>query len=251
MFYACVSQKTVAVIPTMSLRLFYLLLGLLATPTLAVASGHPLESLREAVRDFALAEIQRTSQPGEEVQLRVDKLDPRLHLERCAQPPELFLPEGSQTRNRLTVGVRCHAPKPWKLYIPVRIERYAQVVMASRHIPRGKTIATEDLYVSRQNVSRFSYGFIGDPQAIVGRVAKRAIQRGETLRPNQLEAAKLIGKDDKVSIIARGKQFSIRMSGIALRDGALGERIPVRNSSSGRTIEAKVIGEAVVEVSLH
>ncbi len=209
-----------------------------------------MQALRETIHAFALAKAQSAQPDDVDIEIKLGPLDSRLQLERCAQAPELFLPPGGMAKNRLTVGIRCRHPKPWKLYVPVRIERYARVITARRHIPRGATITARDLHISRQNINRFSSGFISDAAVIIGRTAKRAIQRGETLRPGLLEAAKLIAKGDKVSIVAQGAQFSIRMSGTALRDGALGERIPVQNNSSKRTIEAKVVREGVVEVRL-
>ena len=49
---------------------------------------------------------------------------------------------------------------------------------------------------------------------------------------------------------ARGSSMFVRMPGIALEEGAIGQQIKVRNARSQRTVHARVTAPGQVEVAM-
>ena len=58
----------------------------------------------------------------------------------------------------------------------------------------------------------------------------------------------MVRRGDRVGIEVQTAAVTIRMNGEALADGGVGQRIPVRNVSSGKRLEAIVRSAGTVEV---
>jgi flagella basal body P-ring formation protein FlgA len=63
-----------------------------------------------------------------------------------------------------------------------------------------------------------------------------------------LKRANLVKRGSKVEIIANFDGLDVRMRGEALADGGRGDRIRVKNLSSGRVVTGTVSGSGVVHV---
>ena len=79
---------------------------------------------------------------------------------------------------------------------------------------------------------------------------KLTLKPGAVLSPGQLRRPPAVKRGSQVTILGRAGGIEVRMSGKALSDGARGQRIKVRNSSSSRQIEGTVIARGTVEVTL-
>ena len=102
-------------------------------------------------------------------------------------------------------------------------------------------------------VSDVSYDLdldLTDPAQVVGKKLTRQLNANQVIAPSHLEAAEVIRRGDQVVINAVGANFSVRMPGEALTDGAPGEQINIRNLRSQRVIRARVVGPGQVEVAM-
>ena len=73
--------------------------------------------------------------------------------------------------------------------------------------------------------------------------------RGATLHlPLKGELRQLVRRGARVEILARHGSLQVRMAGKALQNGSRGQRIRVRNLSSGREISGEVIASGVIQV---
>lgn len=81
--------------------------------------------------------------------------------------------------------------------------------------------------------------------------AKHRLRSGEPIRKGDIEAVPLVLKGSQIILEVKVGQTSIRVQGKALRDGGLGETIPVQNISSRRVVHAVVTGEGKAEVKSH
>ena len=77
----------------------------------------------------------------------------------------------------------------------------------------------------------------------------RNIIAGEILRQRHLRKAKLVRRNDPITITIKNSSLEIVTSGTSLQDGYYGQRIKVINLESGRSILGKVIGRGEVEVN--
>ncbi len=177
-------------------------------------------------------------------------LDPRHRLARCDRPLEAFLRPGAKISARTVVGVRCAGSKPWKLFVPVNVVVTADVLIAKRTLPRGHVLTAGDFEVEPRDVSRLLSGYVSSPSALIGQKLKYQLIAGRMLTPSMLEADAAVRRGQTVTIIASGGGIAVRMSGKALMDGALNQRIRVQNLNSGRVVEGIVRSREHVEVLL-
>lgn len=226
-------------------------------PSLVASLGQPAaattddaiqdpESIRETARQFAagMAAAERGA-----ARVEVGTLDRRLRLPRCDQPLSAFVSPASRNSSRQSVGVRCEGAVPWSLYVPVTIERPGQVVVTSRPVPRGQTITEEDVRLAERDLGTLHRGYLTDPAQAVGQRAERDLPADEALVPGKVGQPEVIKRGAAVTIMAADELLDVRVGGVALASGGMGERIRVRNASSKRELDAVVVGEGLVQVS--
>ena len=68
------------------------------------------------------------------------------------------------------------------------------------------------------------------------------------LSPASVEQPRLVRRGQRVRIDAGNQAIAISATGLALRDGRLGETVPVRNARSERVIDAVVSDHGTVRV---
>ncbi len=176
------------------------------------------------------------------------KLDRRLNLARCEGPLEAFLRPGARLANRTIVGVRCRGERPWKVYVPVHLAVTGDVLVLSRALPRGHLLEAGDLKRERRDVSRLSGGYARQPSEVLGQRLKHSMRAGSIVTPAALSARILVRRGQSVILRAQNDAIHIRVAGKALMDGALNQRIRVRNVASGRIVEGFVRSAELVEV---
>jgi len=204
----------------------------------------PLQDL-QAIEAAASAHARR-EYSGRGTRLRVLPVDSRLRLERCASP--LRTRSDAAAGRRIAVRVSCPGPQPWRVYVRVELQRVGEVVVAARNLNAGSILQRDDLRLEERDLTRLSMAYaeaIGD---LEGRSLRRALRRGEVVPLAGLARQLLVRNGDPVSIVSGGDGYRISMRGTALRDGTLGARISVRNSSSGRIVEGRVIEQGTVQV---
>ncbi len=204
------------------------------------------DSLRETARSFVLKQIQSTPTAP---YIEVGALDARLRLPVCADTPEAFLPPGSRILGSSSVGIRCHGPKPWSLYVPVTVKIFALVLVASHAMNRNSQITAQDFQTAELNIASLSDGYLSMPEQILGMTLKRPIGAGAAYTLAMLEAPNRVRRGQQVTLLAEIAGAEIRMTGKALMDGSAGALIQVRNLASQRVVEGTVIADGIVKVT--
>jgi len=219
----------------------------LAAPMVeARAEIQALDDIRGIAHDFLLAEA-----GGQEagIDVEVGRLDARLRLQRCSRPLTPFLPPGGRTSGHTAVGVRCEGDLPWTLFVPALVRRAQDLVVAARPIARGTTLVAADVSTVTKLLPNAPAGVLESADFALGRVALRDIAAGTTLNPSQLKAPQVVRRGQPVTLSLASGPVAVRVAGTALKDGTLGERIPVRNVNSKRVVEGVVLADGVVEVA--
>lgn len=184
-----------------------------------------------------------------EVNIDFGYLDSRLRLARCQLPLEAFFPPNGQSVIATSVGVRCSQPS-WQIYIPVTIHAYTTVLTASHSLAKGTILATTDLQPKKREISRYRSGIFRDKNDLIGMVLKRPLAQGSVLTPREVEPKRLVRRGESVVIMAKAGGMIVRVQGQALMDGAHGDMIQVRNTNSGRKIQAEVVDTATVMIKM-
>jgi flagella basal body P-ring formation protein FlgA len=185
-----------------------------------------------------------------EVRTAAEPLDARLRLPACDQPLQAALPAGTRAAARMTVAVSCPGAQAWRLHVPVRVTVMRAVVVAAMPLERGKVLAAGDVILAEREVSGAGAGYLTATAGASGRVLRRGVAAGTVIAPGLLESPLVVRRGQPVTLEVRAGGLAVQMAGIAQADGALGERIPVRNSSSKKILQGTVKNEKIVEIPI-
>lgn len=242
-------QAGAALASRLTARLLPWLLAV-ALPLTPVASAapalQPLAAIATAAESAARAHAVSTVGGGARVAVTATAPDPRLRLPACAKPLAASVPAGAAAR--LAVEVRCAAPSPWRVYVPVTVAVVRPVVVTARSLARDTILAPGDVRLAEREVAGLAYGSFAAAEEVVGQRLRRDVAEGSILNPGLVLVPPLVRRGQEVLIEARSPGFSVRVAGVARRDGRLGETIPVQNISSGEVREAVVRSAKSVEV---
>lgn len=206
------------------------------------------DSIRHAAADFAFE--QALGQTDRQPVVKAGRLDSRLRLARCDVPLEAFSPRGGRTVGNVSVGIRCLGPKPWTLFVATYVSLPGDVLVANRFLARGELVTRDDVRLEERDLARLQNGYVSDLKDAVGKRVKRSLRVGRILTPRSLAEPKLVKRGKRVTLVLNANGLEIRAVGEALRDGARGDIVQVKNLSSRRVVEGTVDGTGIVRVQI-
>ena len=227
-----------------------LLVSLVQPVNASGAQTQSLEAIGQAVRDFVMAE--QSSSDG--IQVDVRSLDKRLRLARCESPLDTYWSPGSRSIGRVTVQVECDGPKPWRVHVQSTVTLEGFVWVLSRSVQRGEALDPEVLVRQkiRQGANNAAFTSLGSPivdlDPWLGYSFSQRVASGKVLNERMLKPAKLVQKGEAVLIRMESSGLSLQTKGVALKDAAAGKYVQVRNTTSGKVIDAVVVSKGVVAV---
>jgi len=135
-----------------------------------------------------------------------------------------------------------------RIWVTVSLERRVKAVVARRPLGRFKPLEAGDLDVKALDLADLPADWIEDPDAVIGKLTRRALDSGTVLRPDLLEFPALVKRGDRVRIIAESAGMRISAFGQAKQKGGQGEMIPVVNLDSNRVVHARVVDSRTVRI---
>lgn len=215
------------------MRLLLLLVLLLClSPVVATGLTPPADIARAAEAVLATG--------GAEVQASVD---PGLRMPACRQPLQAVASGPRMAQ------VRCPDSPGWRLTVPARVRREADVVVLTAPVRAGALIEAAQLAVQRRDVSSGSAAGMADPAQVAGRVARRSLPAGAVVSAGDLaDGAGALKRGDPVVIVSRAGGIEVRTGGRALGVALPGAVVAVENLGSRRIVRGRLVGEGVVEV---
>ena len=126
------------------------------------------------------------------------------------------------------------------------IEAYANVIVATREIPRGTPILLSDLEMGKRALSGLRGQLVDNPEQLVQCIAARNIAAGQVLTKDVLALKQIIKKRQLVTVEASTGGLTISGQARADSDGAEGDIIPCTNLTSGQAFLGIVRRDGVV-----
>lgn len=206
----------------------------------------------KSIFDAARKQVEKpfSAQELKDIKLKFGKLDPRLKLKQCNIPLQGFTTGRQRKTGRMTVGVRCADRKPWSMNVPVTISQFKQVIVATDNLQRGEKLMRNNIRLESRDVASMPYGYLDDMDDSIGLEVKRRINAGTSITPSMVKKPKIISRGQKITILAMAGAMQVRMSGKALANGAVGDRISVMNTSTKRKLEGVVAKDGTVRVDI-
>ena len=228
------------------IRLLVLILTLMAFDLMASgiqSHGSIMQAARQHILD-------RSSDYPSPPEVTAGRLDSRLRLAACELPLESFTPQSRRRMGKITIGIRCNGSHPWSLFVPVTVKVMTEVVVARTSLPRGSIIGESDIELEMRDISRLHRGYLEAKKSVLGKKLRQRLRQQQVVTPSQLDTPHAIKRNNRVTILASSRSLQIRMLGKALQNGSLGELIRVRNESSKKELDAKVVAPGIVEVAM-
>ena len=121
----------------------------------------------------------------------------------------------------------------------------SKTVVVRKNITKGEVLTEDHLSYSYQISDDLPGGFTSMSE-VIGRKAKFNLARGAVIKTRQLEIVYPVEKGKAVLVVADNSRLSITVNAIALEAGQVGDMIKVKNSTSGKILNAIVTGEKKV-----
>ncbi len=160
----------------------------------------------------------------------------------------LVLEDNQKGAGRQRVKVTCNGFRRWSVYVGGDIALEVPVLVTTRPLKKGDTVTVADVTHRLQNVSKSRGDYMTNVAALKGQALRRSISAGTVLDPEFFERTAIIRQGDRVAIVSGHRGFRITVTGVAQQDGAMGETIRVKNSSSGKVLTGTVEGAGEVAV---
>lgn len=202
-----------------------------AAPWASAADWQPVASIRTAALSTLPAGSEGEAQVADA--LRLPKCGGALQVQPTAST---------------TVEVSCPDAGGWRLFVPVKVRRNQTVLVLNRGIGTGETLTAADITTAQRDAARIAGAVLADPNAAIGRIARRPLQAGALLSNNDLVVQRLIKRGDNVALVSRRGSVEVRIAGRAMGDAGENERVSVENLSSRRIVQGTVdaAGDVIV-----
>jgi flagella basal body P-ring formation protein FlgA len=211
------------------------------------------QQLRQAVDRFMASyasKLKAHSGDRTRIEYSAAALDTRQSLPDCAAPLNVTTREQAQLSARLNLQVSCNKGESWSIYVPIDLTIYRPIVIAVKPLTHGTTVSADDVQLSDTNVTQLTGQYLTSLDEVIGKDVKRAIASGSPVLDQQLEPPLLVRRGESVVISAASDIIAVKVAGIALTDGRLGEQIRIKNLSSTRIVQAKIVGPGQAEVPM-
>ncbi|GAB3030284.1 flagellar basal body P-ring formation chaperone FlgA [Bowmanella dokdonensis] len=215
-----------------------------ALPVLASNVAHQMVS--DAARAYVLAQVSGQTGSAASIEVDVSPIDERIQVPQCAAPLDASASSNSLSQANVTVRVSC-ADTGWFLYVMARVRQMQPVVVTSVPLSPGTLLDRDQLEVVNLEINQLRGTTYTAIDELVGVRVKRRLRAGQPLVPSQLC---FVCKGDNVVINASVGGLQIQASGVAEQDGNLGDNIMVKNTSSNKNIDARVISSSEVSVNI-
>ena len=134
------------------------------------------------------------------------------------------------------------------VWVTADIGVYGPVVVATRAVARGDTLAAADLTTERRDLSQTGRSVLTDTVEAAGRIARTPLVPYTPVRRDQLDLPADIHRGDVVLLVAERGRLRITAPGEAREDGTRGQQVHVLNRLSRKDLVGHVVDGSTVAV---
>ena len=162
-----------------------------------------------------------------------------------------------------TVVVSCNKPLKWQITIRTnadsapkihskkkinKISNSIKLITLRNNLKKGEVIQKHDLKFDYKTNS-VGNGFFESFDNLVGRKINQNLSKGQVIKIRHLEENFMVSEGQSIIIFSDLYGINVRMQGNALENGHFNELIKVKNISSGKIVQGKVINEKKILIN--
>jgi len=133
---------------------------------------------------------------------------------------------------------------------PIKIMHLEDVYFTDKSISNGEKLSVHSLKSRKVDTLKQYANSVHAGAKLAGYEVSTQLRPDTPLKWNHLSKINLISKGKVVDVFASGNGIFVTMKGLALEDGVEGSFVRVRNLSSEKEFQAKVLSENSVKVHL-
>lgn len=233
-----------------TIRSFCLALSVASTGIFSAPAASAATSTDEIIATVDRFLKQHDFSSPHPVEYAIKPLDRRLRIKDCELPLQASFRDERRTEGPTHVQIACNGAAPWRLNVSVTVRIWIDAVVAKTPIARGTTLTAQDVMLVKSERSRLYQGYFESIDDVVGLTAAMPLRNDQLINSRHLKAPYLVSKGQTVTILARNAQIMIRARGVAMSNATQGQRVTVRNTSSGRVVDGVAIQRGTVEVPM-
>ena len=165
--------------------------------------------------------------------------------------------------NFKTVIVSCNKPLKWQITIRTnanttpkihskkkinKISNSIKLITLRNNLKKGEVIQKHDLKFDYKSNS-VGNGFFESFDKLVGRKINQNLSKGQVIKIRHLEENFMVSEGQSIIIFSDLYGINVRMQGNALENGHFNELIKVKNISSGKIVQGRVINEKKILIN--
>ena len=165
--------------------------------------------------------------------------------------------------NFKTVLVSCNKPLKWQITIRTnadstskihskkkinKISNSIKLITLRNNLKKGEVIQKHDLKFDYKTNS-VGNGFFESFDNLVGRKINQNLSKGQVIKIRHLEENFMVSEGQSIIIFSDLYGINVRMQGNALENGHFNELIKVKNISSGKIVQGRVINEKKILIN--
>ena len=212
----------------------------IAQTTLSAGLTEDVEQLRNQIKREVVKHYQEQMKSSE-ISISVSQLDPRLRLALCSTPKNIKINGAHQRAANISVRISCNGDAPWSIFVPVKIDIFQEVVIATRDMFKGDVLGGADIGIEKRNITTLGFGYTQLADELIGNQVTRNIAAGSAISLSQISKPMAISRGDKVILESGRKGLVVATAVIAMGDGHVGDQIQLKNPQSNRIVEAYVV----------
>ncbi|MBK6690307.1 MAG: flagellar basal body P-ring formation protein FlgA [Deltaproteobacteria bacterium] len=212
---------------------------LLAAPTPPIVAGTPELAIRAVLVE---AHEERAPELSAATFLGLPRPGPGVEFE--AQ----LLPSAAADRVAVQVQVKAKGQLVARRAYELPLLAGISVVVPVRTISAGRKIEAADLTLKSLRLGGPPGRFASTLDELVGKTARVTLLADRPIPLPELRAEKIVSRGEELRVLVHTGALQVTVFAEALEDGALGERIKVRNRTSQRVFAATVSGQRQAEV---
>ncbi|NVK57609.1 MAG: flagellar basal body P-ring formation protein FlgA [Alteromonadaceae bacterium] len=211
-------------------------------------SGTAHERLTLSVADFLNQQLanEQSNDLNDNLTIEVTPIDSRINIPKCDAPYSYDVDPATLHLSYLNVRVSCDTSN-WYIFTSAKVTRTRTIVVTASMISPDTVLSDGHLTLAEVDIKRLRHTPFTALEDVTGARLKYRVREGQPVQSNMLC---FICKGDKITISAQAGTMEVKTSGIARQDGVIGDVIEVVNSSSNKSVIAKVASTQEVVVSL-
>jgi len=224
------------------------LTGLLSSPCIGSEIEAEHQDL-EQLRTQALAFLQLLPGVNSTTRVTIGIIDAHIKLAPCSTI-DFFLPNNSNQRGNIRLGVRCIAPQAWSLFVSASVLEPKTYLITRTALDKDHVIDKQDVVATEVFQTHTPIGALSDAQQILGRSLTHPLLAGATLRNTDLHPEPSLARGQAVKIVSVGSGFKITRTGQLLANTNPGQNAQVRTASK-QVITGVARSGGIIEITPH